>query len=182
MVFRKSFLVILLFAMVIAGVFFYLNKALLNSPKTEMDFPNPILKTGGIAPNLTLKDISGKIHKLSDYRGKVVLINFWASWCPPCIIEMPSLAAAHKKLKDKGFEVLAINLDENEKVVHELVKKYELPFKIFLDPQGKAAQAYLVYGLPYTIILDRDGKIRFKAFGGHEWDQGKEFERILALL
>lgn len=176
------FFTIFICVLVIAGIFLYLNKEILNPAKTEVDFPNPILKMGAEAPNLSLTDLHGKKHNLSNFKGKVVLINFWASWCPPCIIEMPSLASLYTKLKDKGFEIIAINLDENEKTARELTQKLKLPFHVFLDPQGKAAQQYLVYGLPYTIVLDKQGKIQFKTFGGHEWDQGKEFERILALL
>ena len=167
---------------VLAALFLYLNKDLVTISKIESDFPNPVLKTGGMAPELEMIDVEGKTHRLSEYRGKVVLINFWATWCPPCIAEMPALESAYVKLRDQGFEILAINLDEQPKSVHQLIQEQKLSFKVFLDPQGKAAQAYLVYGLPYTVVLDREGKIQYKGFGGHEWDQGKDLERLKALL
>ncbi len=167
---------------VLAAFFLYLNKDLISVPKTEQDFPNPVLKTGAMAPELEMTDVEGKTHRLSEYRGKVVLLNFWATWCPPCIAEMPALEAAYAKLKNQGFEILAINLDEQPKAVHKILQDQKLSFKIFLDPQGKAAQAYLVYGLPYTVVLDREGKIQYKGFGGHEWNQGKDLERLKALL
>ncbi len=179
---RKLFGIMALGVVVAAVIYIYLNKDIVNPPKTEQDFPNPILKTGAVAPDLEITDVDGKTHKLSEYRGKVVLINFWATWCPPCIAEIPSLESAYAKLRDQGLEVLAINLDENPKSVYKLLQEQKLSFKIFLDPQGKAAQAYLVYGLPYTVVLDRDGKVQYKGFGGHEWDQGKEFEKLRALL
>ncbi|MBI3019189.1 MAG: TlpA family protein disulfide reductase [Deltaproteobacteria bacterium] len=179
---RKLFGLFGLGVLILAVFFFYLNKEVVNSSRIERDFPNPVLKTGTLAPDLEITDIEGKTHKLSEYRGKVVLLNFWATWCPPCLAEMPSLEAAYTKLRDQGFEVLAINLDEQPKTVHKLIQEHKLSFKIFLDPQGKAAHAYLVYGLPYTIVLDREGKIQYKGFGGHEWDQGKELEKLKALL
>ena len=179
---KKStwFVIILLF--VVGSVYLYLKKDLLFPPKDEHDFPNPILKIGALAPNLILKDIEGKIVNLKEYRGKVVLINFWASWCPPCLEEMPALAAIYQKLRSKGFEILAISLDDKIQNAIDFVKKEKLPFKVFMDPEGKSAQEYLVYGLPYTVLLDREGKVLFKIFGGHEWDRGKELERIQSLL
>lgn len=140
------------------------------------------VKVGQMAPNLTLKDRAGKVHSLKDYRGKVVLINFWATWCPPCLIEMPFLASAYQKLKSRGFEVLAISLDENQRAVDAFLKEMKLPFPVLLDPPGISARAYLVYGLPYTVIIDREGRIRHKIFGGYEWDHGKPFEKITSLL
>lgn len=178
---RTLFLIILFLAVGLAA-YFYLNREIIDKPKTELDYPNPILKVGGVAPSLDLQDLNGKSHRLEDYRGKVVLINFWASWCPPCLIEMPSLVSVYKQFKDKGFEILAVNLDENEKPVHDFLESLHIPFKVFLDPKGIAAQTYLVYGLPYTVLLDREGKVQFKVFGGHDWDRGEPFEKIKSLL
>lgn len=178
---RTIFLIFLFLAVGLAA-YFYLNREIVNKPKTEHDYPNPILKVGGVAPSLELQDLNGKSHRLENYRGKVVLINFWASWCPPCLIEMPSLVSVYKQFKDKGFEILAVNLDENVKPVHEFLESLHIPFKVFLDPKGIAAQTYLVYGLPYTVLLDREGKVQFKVFGGHDWDRGEPFEKIKALL
>lgn len=178
----RTLFLIVLFLMVGGAAFFYFNREIVNKPKSEQDYPNPILKVGGVAPSLELSDLDGKTHRLEDYRGKVVLINFWASWCPPCLIEMPSLVSVYKQFNDKGFEILAINLDENTKSVDEFLKSMDIPFKIFLDPKGAAAQTYLVYGLPYTVLLDREGKVQFKVFGGHDWDQGEPFEKIKSLL
>jgi len=178
----RTLFLIVLFLMIGGAAFFYLNREVVNKPKTEHDYPNPILKIGGIAPTLELRDLDGKAHQLENYRGKVVLINFWASWCPPCLIEMPSLISVYKQFNEKGFEILAINLDENSKPVHEFLESIDIPFKIFLDPKGLTAQNYLVYGLPYSVLLDREGKVRFKVFGGHDWDKGEPFEKIKSLL
>ncbi|HBQ21449.1 MAG: hypothetical protein A2Z91_04440 [Deltaproteobacteria bacterium GWA2_38_16] len=182
---RKVFLTVGIFLAVIVLALVYLNRNLLTalvSYKTGVDFPNAALKIGESAPNLRLTDMEGKLHELKEYQGKVILINFWASWCPPCIMEMPALTAAYEKLKDKGFEILAISLDDDVKAAQKIAKESKLPFKIFLDPEGHSAQEYLVYGLPYTILLDREGKIQYKAFGEHTWDRGKDFERIQSLL
>ncbi len=179
---RQILWLIILVLVFLGGGYLYFTKDSLLEPNSAHDFPNPILKIGSLAPNLMVKDVEGKEHKLSDFKGKVVLINFWASWCPPCLIEMPSLASAYQKFKEKGFEILAINLDDKVENAIDFAKKEKIPFKIFLDPSGKSAQDFLVYGLPYTVLLDREGKVRYKVFGGYEWDKGKQLERIQSLL
>jgi len=95
---------------------------------------------------------------------------------------MPSLVTVYKQFKDQGFNILAVNLNANLKPVTKFVKNFKLPFPIFLDPQGKVAEAYKVFGLPYTIILDRAGVIRYKIYGGHEWDKGAALEKIKSLM
>lgn len=172
---------VLLLIMGMMGGYFYISRYGMHPP-FEAPSEGMSLKIGEEAPNLELVDLEGKKHQIKDFRGKVLLINFWATWCPPCLIEMPSLSAAYRKLSDRGFEVLAINLDENPKPVQEFVEEQKPSFKIFADPQGRTAEKYLVYGLPYTILVDRQGRIRHKIFGGHEWDKGEAFEKIKSLL
>src|SRR3990167_6257884 len=97
---RKLLALISFVVIFLVSLFLYLNKDLIHVPKAESDFPNPVLKTGVLAPELEMTDIEGKTHRLSEYRGKVVLINFWATWFPPCIAEMPALESAYVKLRD----------------------------------------------------------------------------------
>lgn len=184
---KKAYFFVVIFSVVMAiAAYIYWTRLNFNeSPSLisyEMEGIPQALQVGQPAPDIALKDLEGKVTQLKDYRGKVVLINFWATWCPPCLTEMPSLVSAYQKLKKEGLEILAINLDENQKPVHKFVDRLRPPFKIFLDPGGNSAQAYLVYGLPYTVILDRQGNIRHKIFGGHSWDNGKPFEKIKSLL
>ena len=179
---RRTKLIIAIFLGGAALAFLYLNQEVHHPPGAFKDAPNPVIKVGLKAPNILLSDLKGEKRGLEQFQGKVLLINFWATWCPPCLIEMPSLAAVYNKFSKQGFEILAINLDENPKSARQFVEKNRLPFTVLLDPDGSAAQQYLVYGLPYTVILDREGKIRFKIFGSHEWDRGEAVEKIKALL
>jgi len=116
------------------------------------------LASGKPAPNFILKTLDGKEVSLNDYRGKVVLINFWASWCPPCREEMPLFRKVYENYKDKGFELLAISIDASQEAVIRFVKDYGLSFPVLLD-DGRVSNLYRVQGLPTSILVDREGRI-----------------------
>ncbi len=116
------------------------------------------LKEGSPAPDFTLKTIDGKEIRLSDLKGKVVLINFWATWCPPCQREMPLFERVYRKYKDRGFEILAISTDAEVSKVKEFIKEYKLSFPVLMD-NGEVSSLYGVQGLPTSFLIDREGKI-----------------------
>jgi peroxiredoxin len=116
------------------------------------------LGKGKEAPDFRLKTIEGREVSLSDYRGKVVLINFWATWCPPCREEMPLFQRVYEKYKDRGFEILAISTDDYVEPVKKFVKEYKLSFPILYDDKNVVG-LYEVQGLPTSFLIDRDGKI-----------------------
>ncbi|MFW2373407.1 MAG: TlpA family protein disulfide reductase [Gammaproteobacteria bacterium] len=113
------------------------------------------------APDFTLKSYSGKNLKLSEYRGQVVLLNFWASWCGPCRQEMPLLEKTHKKYKKLGFTVMGVNVEENNNKAKGIVKKNKLTFPVLFDTQSKVSKLYQVSAMPSTVIIDRSGKMRY---------------------
>lgn len=113
------------------------------------------------APNFTLKSYSGKNLKLSEFRGQVVLINFWASWCGPCRQEMPLLEKLHNKYSGLGFTVMGVNVEENNTEAKGIVKKDKLTFPVLFDTQNKVSQLYKVSAMPSTVIVDRDGNMRY---------------------
>jgi thiol-disulfide isomerase/thioredoxin len=115
-------------------------------------------------PTLQLMDLDGAPILLSDFRGKPVLVNFWATWCPPCLEEMP-LIDAYAIRHEKELVVLAINVGENEDVVHEFVSKYDFSFNILLDPTNSAAKKFFVYGYPTTMFFDEAGNIQSTHIG-----------------
>lgn len=120
---------------------------------------------GGPAPEITLKDLQGQEVKLSDLRGKVVLLNFWATWCKPCKEEMPAMQASYDKLRGQGFVVLAVNeLEDTEKVI-EHVRSHGHTFPVVMDHDNRVANRYGVVGLPASFIVDRQGIVREKVFG-----------------
>lgn len=123
-------------------------------------------QAGSPAPDFTLQDLEGRPVRLADYKGKVVLINFWATWCEPCKKEMPEIQAAYEQHKGEGFVVLGINFGEKPKGAEKLVKAMGLTFPILIDRKVEVAERYGVINLPVTFFIDRDGIIRERVFGG----------------
>jgi thiol-disulfide isomerase/thioredoxin len=124
------------------------------------------------APALKLKDIDGVTHDLAELRGKVVLINFWATWCPPCRREMPSMERLSQALKGEAFAVLAVDVGEDADTIHAFTSQLDtaLHFPILLDSTSRAMQAWKVAGLPTTFLVDKQGRIVASAIGGREFD------------
>ena len=119
------------------------------------------------APELTLSDTRNETRSLSDYRGQVVLVNLWATWCPPCKEEMPALQAFHDKYMDEGFTIIAINDGDPTPDVLQFVQDYELTFPVWLDPTYIATeQAFKTLNLPSSFVIDREGTIRLMWVGG----------------
>lgn len=131
-----------------------------------------------------LKDLDGRTHRLSDYRGKVILVNFWGTWCPPCIHEMPSMERLYEKLKDQPFMVLAINQWENEEHVFPFMGQLEVypTFPMLFDPTSSIADAFGVKALPSSFILDRQGRAVYGAQGGRAFDHPEIEKAIRALF
>ena len=136
------------------------------------------------APEFSLHDMDGEPYRLSDYRGKVVMLNFWATWCPPCRREMPSMQRLYEKYKDRGLVVVAVNQWEEPDLVFEFTGRLSLEptFPILFDRESRIAEQYEVKGLPTTYLLDREGKIRYRAIGGREFDHPEVEALIEGLL
>lgn len=137
---------------------------------------------GAEPPAFALEDASGVKRSLDDFKGRVVVVNFWATWCPPCIEEMPSLDALHEKFNDQGLSVVAINDYESRKTVMRHLKKNRYSFIVLLDPSGKTSEAFRSLMLPTTFIIDRSGLVIGKAIGGRQWDSPESFELFEELL
>lgn len=116
----------------------------------------------GPAPKFSLKTLNApKINSLSDFKGQVVLLNFWATWCKPCRDELPHLEAIHNKYKKLGFSVVGVNIDEEVNLASELVKKTKITFPSFSDPKSKVSDLYKIEAMPSTIMIDRKGNMRY---------------------
>ena len=118
------------------------------------------------AEDFLLVDLEGKTQSLSQYRGKVVLVNFWATWCKPCTTEMPAMQASFDKLRDKGFVVLAINELEDDVKVREHIKQYGHTFPVLMDRDNKVANQFGVFGLPVSVFIDQQGRVHDYIKGG----------------
>ncbi len=121
---------------------------------------------GTAAEDFRLVDLEGKSQTLSQYRGKVVLVDFWASWCKPCTTEMPAMQATYDKLRDKRFVVLAINELEDEAKVREHIKQYGHTFPVLMDRDNKVANQFGVFGLPVSVFIDEKGVVQEYIKGG----------------
>ncbi len=119
---------------------------------------------------ITLNDPNGQQISLSDFRGKIVFINFWTTWCLACVIEMPSMEKLHQKFRDKDFVMLAINLQESASKVLAFFKEYKLTFTALLDTTGDVGAGYGIRAIPTTFILDKKGRLIGKVFGPRQWD------------
>ena len=135
------------------------------------------------ASDFLLKTLDGQNQTLRQERGKIILINFWATWCPPCIREMPAMQRAYDKFKDQGFEILAISVDQGgSDAVREFAENLKLSFPILLDPENTAKQAYRVRALPTNYLIDRAGRVVAYGMGAREWDGEAAFNLIEHLL
>lgn len=136
------------------------------------------------APDFALKDLEGKTQRMSDYKGRVVLVNFWATWCPPCRREMPSMERLYQKLKGEPFMVLAPDQYENFDLVFSFTGQLEPAptFPIMLDPKSTASKTWKVKGLPTSFIVDKQGRIAYRAVGGREFDHPEIEKTIRALI
>ena len=137
---------------------------------------------GGPAPALALKDLRGRDHRLADYKGKVILINFWATWCAPCRDEMPSIQRLKETLAGRPFVVLGVNLDEPESRIEKFLSGVKLDFPILLDPGRRAAKAWGARILPASYVVGPDGRVRYTVVGEINWDNEHIVARISELL
>ena len=132
------------------------------------------LKMGQPAPNFTLPNLDNKMISLADYKGKVVLLNIWATWCPPCVEEMPSMEKLYQTFKGQDFEILAVSIDvTGAKDVAPFMKKYKLNFPALLDPKGSIKVLYQTTGVPESFIIDKQGILVEKVIGARDWANPK---------
>ena len=134
------------------------------------------------AVSFDLQDLAGATHSLDSYRGAVVFLNFWATWCGPCRVEMPALQALHERLATAtDFAMIAVNLQEDAGQVQRFVAEMELSFQILLDSSGEIAATYGARTLPMSYLIDKDGSILARIIGIRSWDE-PEFEQLFRTL
>ena len=135
-----------------------------------------------LAPNFTLPNLKGKDVELAAYKGKVVFLNFWTTWCPACRSEMPSMEELWRKLERRDFILLAVSMDSERPAVERFVKSGGYTFPVLLDPQSKVADKFGIMAIPTTFIIDKKGRIIEKVVGGRNWSSKeylKKFEDII---
>jgi peroxiredoxin len=136
----------------------------------------------GPAPNFSLQSRAGETVSLSDLRGDVVMINFWATWCGPCRQEMPHLEALHQRYHDLGFTLLGVNVEENSRLSDKFLEETPVTFQILFDPENTVSNLYNVVAMPSTVLVDREGNMRYIHHGykpGYENDYQSQIRAML---
>lgn len=140
--------------------------------------------SGAALPDFTLVDLQDKQHTLSSLKGQVVMVNFWATYCTPCIKEMPSMQRLANKFRGKPFQILAIDMAEERADIDAFMKRFKIDvkFPILLDVEGEVVEAWMVSAVPTTFIIDPQGTIRYALYGAIEWDSDEVVRTINGLL
>ncbi len=149
----------------------------LEAPRSYFESPQPAEEV----PNFTLT-LNGRTQELRDLRGQVVVLNFWATWCPPCVAEMPSLERLHQKFRDRGLMVLGISVDQDAAVYENFLQTYNITFPNYLDPEKKISTLYGTFMYPETYIIDARGRLVRKVIGPLEWDDPQMVDFLTRLL
>ena len=165
---RANFRTLTLIVLIVVGVGIIVLLQLKDSLFNPSE--KPPLGKGVSAPNFSLPDLEGKTVSLTDFKGKVVLLNIWATWCAPCVAEMPSMEKLYQELKGEDFELLAISVDEEgAEAVKPFMEKHKLSFPVLLDTKGEIKNLYQATGVPESFIIDKNGMIVEKIIGPRDW-------------
>ena len=168
------------------ALLFLISLAILrsNSLHQDLSHDHASLTDRKFFPNLVMVDESGETTQLSQFKGKVTLVSFWATWCPPCIEELPYFSILAHKFPD-DLKIVAINQDQDPDVkptIDRLWEKYRIPFKTYYDPEGKLAKQVRIEVLPTNYLLDRQGKLVFIGLGSYDWKSEKALKLVETLI
>ncbi len=140
-------------------------------------------EVGFMAPDFTLRNLKNNRVKLTDYRGQVVVLNFWATWCAPCRVEMPAFETLYKRYRSEGLVVLAVSLDKTAlEKVPQFVEERHLTYDVLMDTEGTVERLYPSFTIPFTYVIDRTGRIVSRVDGAKNWESEETFEAVEYLL
>ena len=138
---------------------------------------------GYMAPRFSLRNLKGNMEGLDDHLGKVIVVNFWATWCVPCVKEMPSFENLYRRYRSLGLTLLAVSLDKGDSTkVQEFADKHKLSFPILLDTKGVAEKLYPSFSIPFTYVIDKQGRVVARVDGAKNWESSETFEAVEHLL
>jgi peroxiredoxin len=170
----------LIMAAMVTFIVLQRHGSFLRGPATQTTDPDSRTR---VAPDFTLSDLEGNLRRLSDFRGKVVLLNFWATWCPPCRAEMPSMEVLYQAYNNQGLEILAVASDvQGAAIVQPFMDGYHLSFPALLDTTGRVSGMYGVRSIPISYVLDRQGRIVSREIGARNWAHAEARALIVSLL
>jgi peroxiredoxin len=140
-------------------------------------------EVGYLAPDFSLPSLGGQTVRLSDLRGKAVLLNFWATWCAPCRLEMPTMDKAYQEYKSRGLEILAVSLDAgSNSVVKNFMQELKLDFPVLSDPDMEVLRLYRMVGIPASFLIDKQGIVRHREVGYRDWTDPESRRLLEAIL
>ncbi len=170
---KKKFAVLLIVLGVVAAALVFVTSGRQSKP----------VRVGDAAPDFRLQALDGRSVGLSDLRGKVVMVHFWATWCPPCVDEIPSIDRLSRSFPGQDFEVLAVSVDEGgEGAVKPFLQRNRLALPVLLNPDRSVPGRYGTFKFPETYIVDRSGVVRYKIIGAENWDSPDAIQAIKGLL
>jgi peroxiredoxin len=138
---------------------------------------------GYMAPRFSLRNLKGNMEGLDDHLGKVIVVNFWATWCVPCVKEMPSFENLYRRYRSQGLTLLAVSLDKGDSTkVQEFADKHKISFPILLDTKGVAEKLYPSFSIPFTYVIDKQGRVVARVDGAKNWESSETFEAVEHLL
>ena len=137
---------------------------------------------GAPLPPFELKDLEGRVHRLADYQGRVVLVNFWATWCEPCRDEMPSIERLNKQFAGQAFAILAVNIGEPEARIRKFLSRMTLDLPVLLDPGMSVTRSWQARILPASYLIGRDGRIRYGVVGELDWSNERVVKAVSELI
>ena len=168
---------------IVALILLVLRFQKMGNPQQEINFNQLKPKEGYLAPKFTLRNLRGNLEGLDDHAGKVIVVNFWATWCAPCVKEMPSFETLYRRFRSQGLTVLAVSLDKDRSAkVQEFVDKYKLSFPVLLDTEGVAEKLYPSFTIPFTYVIDKQGRVAARIDGAKDWESPETFKAIEHLL
>ena len=185
---RSKVAIILLIVICIVLAYFYLSY-MEEKGREDLDYETLYFSLGiqridppQKAEDFTLRTLEGERVSLKAYRGKVIFLNFWATWCGPCRMEMPSMEKLWQDFKEEDFLILAVNIQEESKLVSSFMKEMNLSFPVLLDEKGSVARSYGIRGIPTTLFLNPKGETIGTAVGARDWASEESFRLIRELL
>jgi peroxiredoxin len=180
---------VLLFGVIFIGAILFFFEHFTEAPitvadvKIEREFEKKKSAVGYLAPGFNLRNLKGNYQSLDSFSGQVVVLNFWATWCVPCRVEMPSFEKLYRRYRSEGVTVLAVTLDKNSKQkVESFVDEHGISFPILLDEEGKVERLYPSMTIPFTYVIDREGRVVARVDGAKNWGSKETFEAIEYLL
>jgi len=178
-----------LFAVLFFGGILFFFEHFLEAPlsvkdvQTRKNFNQEKSDVGYLAPRFTLRNLKGNFDSLENYRGQVVVLNFWATWCAPCRVEMPSFEKLYRRYRSEGVTVLAVTMDKSATLqIKSFIDEYGLSFPILLDSKGEVERLYPSMTVPFTYVIDRNGRVVARVDGAKNWESKETFEAIEYLL